>query len=86
MGQRVLKSLGSAPGFLSMGVMTVVLKDEGTIQKVREECIIPVIKEDREGRQALTRTLERGSNYRYCRGHSFLNKVSYFSDRRNFEV
>lgn len=61
-GQRLLKSLGSVPGFLSMGVITAVLKDEGTIPEMRKECMISVIKEDREGGLALTRTVGRGSN------------------------
>lgn len=37
MGRRLLKSLGSRPGFLRIGVTVAVLSDEGTVPEVREE-------------------------------------------------
>lgn len=49
-----MKLSGSAPGFLRIGVIATDLKDEGTRPEVREECVMVVIKKDREGRQALT--------------------------------
>ena len=38
-----------------MGVMAADLKSEGTRPEVREECMMTVIREDNEGRQAFTR-------------------------------
>ena len=61
-GRKLLKLLGSAPGFFSMGVMAADLKSEGTRPEVREECMMTVIREDNEGRQAFTRGVGRGSN------------------------
>lgn len=37
MGRRLLKSLGSEPGFLRMGVTAADLKDEGTMPVESEE-------------------------------------------------
>ncbi len=54
-GRKLAKLLGSAPGFLSLGVITATLKDEGTTPEVRDECIISVTISDREDKQALTR-------------------------------
>lgn len=54
--------LGSEPGFLRMGITAADLRAEGTIPEVREECMIAVIREDREGKQTFTRMVGRGSN------------------------
>ena len=37
MGRKLLKLSGSAPGFLSIGVIAADLRDEGTRPEVREE-------------------------------------------------
>ena len=37
MGRRLLKILGSEPGFFSRGVTAAVLSDDGTEPEVREE-------------------------------------------------
>lgn len=58
----MLKLLGSAPGFLSIGVIAADFKAEGTIPEVREECIMLVIREAREGKQAFTKMVGRGSS------------------------
>lgn len=58
----MLKLFGSAPGFLSIGVIAADFKDEGTIPEVREECIMLVIREAREGKQAFTKMVGRGSS------------------------
>ena len=36
-GRRLLKLVGSAPGFFSIGVIAAVLKDAGTVPDVREK-------------------------------------------------
>ena len=56
-----MKLLGSEPGFFIVGVIAADLKDEGTRPEVREECMMTVIMEAREGRQAFTRAVGRGS-------------------------
>ncbi len=63
MGRKFSGSLQSAPGFLSMGVMAATLKDEGIVPVIREECIIWVIKGNKEGKQNLTRCVGIGSNW-----------------------
>lgn len=55
--------MGSAPGFLSVGVTAAVLRGEGTIPVVREEWVMCVMRGAREGAAALTRTVERGSSW-----------------------
>ena len=42
--QRLLKLLGSAPGFLRIGVIAADLRGDGTVPKIREEWIIAVIR------------------------------------------
>ena len=61
-GRRLLKLLGSAPGFLRMGVIAADLRGDGTIPEVREEWIIAVIRGVRELMQALTSIVGRGSS------------------------
>lgn len=39
-----MKLLGSAPGFLRMGVIAADLRGDGTIPVIREEWIIAVIR------------------------------------------
>ena len=63
MGWRLLRLLGSAPGFLSIGVTAAVLRGEGTIPVVREEWIMCVMRGAKEGTVALTRAVGRGSNW-----------------------
>ena len=62
-GRKLLRLLGSEPGFLSIVVTAAVLRAEGTTPVVREECIKSVIRGDREGRVALTRIVGSGSNW-----------------------
>ena len=57
-----MKLFGSAPGFLSIGVIAADFKDKGIIPEVREECIILVILKEREGKQAFTKMVGRGSS------------------------
>ncbi len=51
MSRKFSESLQSAPGFLSMGVMAATLKEEGIVPVIREECIIWVIKGNKEGKK-----------------------------------
>ena len=53
MGQRLLKSLGSEPGFLRQGLSVSHLKEVGTIPVDSEEWIMADMRESREGRQDL---------------------------------
>lgn len=53
-GWRLLKLLGSKPGFFSVGVTTADLKDDGTIPEVRQEWMMAVRRGSREGREAMT--------------------------------
>lgn len=62
MGRKLLNWLGSAPGFLSIGVIAADLRDDGTRPEVREEWMMAVIKGDRRGRQAFTKVVGRGSS------------------------
>ena len=39
-----MKLLGSAPGFLRIGVIAADLRGDGTVPKIREEWIIAVIR------------------------------------------
>ena len=61
MGRRLLKSLGSEPGFLRQGLTAAHLKEAGTIPVDSEEWIMADMRGSREGRQDLTRTVGRGS-------------------------
>ena len=61
-GRKLLKLEGSAPGFFRIGVMAAVLKDVGTVPVVREEWMIAEMRGIREGREALTRCVGRGSS------------------------
>ena len=61
-GRRLLRLVGSAPGFFSIGVIAAVLKDAGTVPDAREEWMMAEMRGIREGRQALTRTVGRGSS------------------------
>ena len=63
MGRRLLKSCGSAFGFLRMGEMAADFKDEGNIPEEREEWMMVVMSGAREGRHALTRAEGRGSRW-----------------------
>lgn len=56
-GWGLLKLFGSAPGFFNIGVIVAVLKGVGTIPVVSEEWRISLMRESREGRQYLTRTV-----------------------------
>ena len=62
MGRRLLKLLGSEPGFFRIGVTTAVLKSGGTIPVVSEEWIMAVMRGSREERQDLTKVVGRGSS------------------------
>ena len=70
MGRRLLKSLGSEPGFLRIGETAAVLKCEGTEPVLREEWMMAVIMESSEGRQDKT----RGLIYKTLRAH----KTAFF--------
>lgn len=61
-GRKLLRLEGSAPGFVSIGVIAAVLKDVGTVTVVREEWMMAEMRGTREGREALTRTVGRGSS------------------------
>lgn len=61
MGRRLLKLLGSNPGFFRIGVTEAVLSDNGTVPEVKDEWMILVMKGASEGRQDLTRAVGRGS-------------------------
>ena len=63
MGQRLLKLLGSEPGFLRIGETAAVLKGEGTEPVVREEWMIAAMRGSSGGRQDMTRAVRRGSNW-----------------------
>ena len=62
-GRRLLKLLGSEPGFLRIGETAAVLKGEGTEPVVREEWMMAAIRGSSEGRQDMTRAVGRGSNW-----------------------
>ena len=61
MGRRLLKILGSRPGFFSRGVTAADLRGGGTEPVVREEWMMAVIRGSREGREAITREDGSGS-------------------------
>lgn len=61
-GRRLLKLLGSEPGFFSIGVTAAVLKSVGTIPVEREEWMMADMRGSREERQDLTRAVGRGSS------------------------
>ena len=63
MGRRLLKLLGSEPGFFRIGVTAADLRDEGTEPEVREKWMMAVIRGSREGREAITREDGRGSSW-----------------------
>lgn len=60
-GRKLLKVLGSTSVFFSIDVIAATLKEAGTVPEVSEEWIMADIRGRREGRQALTRTVGRGS-------------------------
>ena len=60
MGQSLLKSLGSEPGFFRKGLTAADLNRAGTIPVDSEEWMSDM-RGSREGRQDLTRTVARGS-------------------------
>ena len=62
MGHRLLKLLGSEPGFFRIGVTAATLKGEGKVPVVREEWMMAEMRGRREGRQDLTREVGRGSS------------------------
>ena len=57
--------LGSEPGFFNISVTAADLKDGGTELVVREEWIMAVIKGSRDGREAITREVGRGSSWQF---------------------
>ena len=63
MGRRLLKLLGSEPGFFRMGLTAAVLKGVGTVPVDSEEWIMVEMKGSKEGRQDLTRGVGRGSSW-----------------------
>ena len=63
MGRRLLKSLGSEPGFFRMGMTAAVLKEGGTIPVESEEWMMAEMRGSREGRQDLTRGVGRGYSW-----------------------
>lgn len=63
MGRRLLRLLGSEPGFFNIGVTAADLRDDGTEPDVREEWMMAVIRGSREGREAITREDGRGSSW-----------------------
>ena len=63
MGRRLLKILGSRPGFFSNGVTAADLRGDGTEPEVREEWMMVVIRGSREGREAITREDGIGSSW-----------------------
>ena len=62
-GRKLLRSVGSAPGFFRMGVIAADFKGAGTVPVVREEWMIAEMRGIREGRQAITRSVGRGSSW-----------------------
>lgn len=62
MGRRLLKSEGSDPGFLSIGVTAATLKGGGTVPVLSEELMMAEMMGRREGRQDFTRVVGRGSS------------------------
>ena len=63
MGRRLLKLLGSEPGFLRIGETAAVLRGAGNEPVVREEWMIAAIRGSSEGRQDMTKAVGRGSNW-----------------------
>lgn len=61
MGWRLLRLLGSVLGFFSIGVIAAVVRGEGTVPVVRDECM-RVIGGAREWMVELSRVVGRGSN------------------------
>ena len=80
-----MKLLGSAPGFLRIGVITADLRGDGTVTNMREEWIIADIRGD----QGLNATFNQ-----YCRERiklvsgwlRFAVKVGNFSSRGEVKV
>ena len=62
-GRRLLKLLGSEPGFFRIGVTAAVLKAGGTIPVDSEEWIMAEMRGSREERQDLTRIVGMGSSW-----------------------
>lgn len=63
MGRRLLKLVGSRPGFFRMGVTKAVLSEGGTEPELREEWIISVMRGASEEQQDLTRVEGSGSSW-----------------------
>ncbi|KAK7880133.1 hypothetical protein WMY93_033200 [Mugilogobius chulae] len=57
MGRKLLRLVGSEPGFLRIGVTAAVLREDGTVPEVREAWIMLVMRGAKEGSVALTRTV-----------------------------
>lgn len=62
-GWKLLKSFDCRPGFFIIGIIIAFFKAVETEPEVREKWIISVIKEEREGRQSLTKWGVRGSSF-----------------------
>lgn len=63
MGRRLLKLLGSDPGFLRMGLTAADLKGVGTIPVDSEEWMMAEMRGSKEERQDLTKEVGRGSSW-----------------------
>ena len=59
-GRKLFRSLGSRPGFLSIGVIIADLRGARIEPEEREECMMSVMSGKREGRWSLTRFVGRG--------------------------
>ena len=63
-GRKLLRSLGSKPGFLNIRVIIADLRGAGIEPEEREECMMSVMSGKREGGWSLTRFVGRGSRLR----------------------
>ncbi len=59
-GRKLSKSNGSAPDFLSIGVIIADLKNDGTEPETSEAWTILVINGDKAGKHAFTKELVEG--------------------------
>ena len=63
MGRKLMRFEGSAPGFFRTGEIAAVLKDDGTVPVESEEWIMAAMRGTREGEQAFTSCVGRGSRW-----------------------